>query len=72
MPDGLPRRMDVPVLRTLGTRWMDQDVYGHVNNVVHYSFGLRLEAGSCTCTSTPRTAGQLRFQRLDCLHALLP
>ena len=24
--------------RTLGTRWMDNDAYGHVNNVVYYSF----------------------------------
>lgn len=23
--------------RTLTTRWMDNDVYGHLNNVVHYS-----------------------------------
>lgn len=23
---------------TIGTRWMDNDVYGHVNNVVYYSF----------------------------------
>ena len=23
--------------RTLTTRWMDNDVYGHMNNVVHYS-----------------------------------
>jgi acyl-CoA thioester hydrolase len=22
----------------ISTRWMDNDVYGHVNNVVHYSF----------------------------------
>jgi acyl-CoA thioester hydrolase len=22
----------------IGTRWMDNDVYGHINNVVHYSF----------------------------------
>jgi len=22
---------------SLGTRWMDNDVYGHLNNVVHYS-----------------------------------
>ncbi len=22
----------------LGTRWMDNDVYGHVNNVVYYSY----------------------------------
>ncbi|WP_041675503.1 acyl-CoA thioesterase [Ramlibacter tataouinensis] len=24
--------------RPLGTRWMDNDVYGHVNNVVYYSW----------------------------------
>ncbi len=24
--------------QTIATRWMDNDVYGHVNNVVHYSF----------------------------------
>jgi acyl-CoA thioester hydrolase len=24
--------------RTITTRWMDNDVYGHVNNVQHYSF----------------------------------
>jgi acyl-CoA thioester hydrolase len=26
------------VFRTLGTRWMDNDIYGHVNNVVYYSW----------------------------------
>lgn len=26
------------VWRTVPTRWMDNDVYGHVNNVVYYSF----------------------------------
>ncbi|MBV1732809.1 MAG: acyl-CoA thioesterase [Hydrogenophaga sp.] len=26
------------VFRTIGTRWMDNDVYGHVNNVVFYSW----------------------------------
>ena len=30
------RRADFPVLRELPTRWSDEDVYGHVNNVVHY------------------------------------
>jgi acyl-CoA thioester hydrolase len=30
------RRDDFPVLRALSTRWSDDDVYGHVNNVVHY------------------------------------
>jgi acyl-CoA thioester hydrolase len=26
------------VFRTIGTRWMDNDAYGHVNNVVYYSW----------------------------------
>ncbi|GAB4213356.1 MAG: thioesterase family protein [Rhodoferax sp.] len=26
------------VFQTLATRWMDNDVYGHVNNVVYYSW----------------------------------
>jgi len=26
------------VFRPIGTRWMDNDVYGHVNNVVYYSW----------------------------------
>jgi acyl-CoA thioester hydrolase len=31
-------RAAYPRLQTISTRWMDNDVYGHVNNVVHYSF----------------------------------
>jgi len=31
-------RSDYPRFQALTTRWMDNDVYGHVNNVVHYSF----------------------------------
>ena len=37
--------------RDITTRWMDNDVYGHVNNVVYYSFfdtavnGLLMDAG---------------------------
>ena len=37
--------------RVISTRWMDNDVYGHVNNVVYYSFfdtavnGLLVDAG---------------------------
>ena len=30
------RRSDFRVLRSLPTRWNDDDTYGHVNNVVHY------------------------------------
>ena len=31
------RETDFRVLRELPTRWSDDDTYGHVNNVVHYS-----------------------------------
>jgi acyl-CoA thioester hydrolase len=34
----LPTRADFPVLRPQATRWSDDDRYGHVNNVVHYSW----------------------------------
>ena len=29
---------DYPARYTISTRWEDEDVYGHVNNVVYYSF----------------------------------
>ena len=32
------RRPEFRVLRTITTRWMDNDAYGHVNNVVYYSW----------------------------------
>jgi acyl-CoA thioester hydrolase len=31
-------REDFPVLRPQHTRWHDDDVYGHVNNVVYYAY----------------------------------
>ena len=31
-------RADYRAFRTITTRWMDNDVYGHVNNVVYYSY----------------------------------
>ena len=40
MPDR-PKRLargDFRLLRPVATRWMDNDVYGHVNNVVYYSY----------------------------------
>jgi acyl-CoA thioester hydrolase len=51
-----PRRMPEPrsayrAFRPITTRWMDNDVYGHLNNVVYYSFfdtavnGLLVDAG---------------------------
>ncbi|CAD5366472.1 Acyl-CoA thioester hydrolase [Rubrivivax sp. A210] len=35
-PQPLPRS-HFGHFETIATRWMDNDVYGHVNNVVHYS-----------------------------------
>ena len=39
MAERKPRatRADFAEFRPLQTRWMDNDVYGHMNNVVHYS-----------------------------------
>jgi acyl-CoA thioester hydrolase len=34
----IERRVDYPHFLTITTRWMDNDLYGHVNNVVYYSF----------------------------------
>lgn len=31
-------RFHYPVFRSITTRWSDNDVYGHVNNVVYYSW----------------------------------
>ena len=31
-------RANYPHLTTIATRWMDNDLYGHVNNAVYYSF----------------------------------
>ena len=45
------KRNEFRAFYPLGTRWMDNDVYGHVNNVVYYSFfdtavnGLLMDAG---------------------------
>ncbi len=36
-PDRLPREA-FRLFRPLPTRWMDNDAYGHVNNVVYYSY----------------------------------
>ena len=31
-------RVDYPYFMVIPTRWMDNDIYGHVNNVVYYSY----------------------------------
>lgn len=32
------RREDYFYFKTINTRWMDNDIYGHVNNVTYYSY----------------------------------
>ena len=45
-------RSAYPVFRAIDTRWSDNDLYGHVNNVVYYSWfdtavnGLLIERGA--------------------------
>ncbi len=34
----VPSRDDYPHYLEIPTRWMDNDIYGHVNNVVYYSY----------------------------------
>jgi acyl-CoA thioester hydrolase len=36
--DAAHRRSDYRHLHSIATRWMDNDAYGHVNNVVYYSY----------------------------------
>lgn len=36
--ESVAKRQDFPWFLPLATRWMDNDVYGHVNNVQYYSF----------------------------------
>ena len=42
MPDSMPaaagRREDYRHFLAIATRWLDNDVYGHVNNVSYYSY----------------------------------
>ncbi len=34
----IPHRSDFKILRPMQTRWMDNDDYGHVNNVAYYAY----------------------------------
>lgn len=38
MSDPIPTRADYQHFMDITTRWMDNDVYGHVNNVTYYSY----------------------------------
>jgi acyl-CoA thioester hydrolase len=52
-------RSDYPAFRRITTRWMDNDIYGHVNNVVYYSFfdtavnGYLIDAGVLQIDTSP-------------------
>jgi acyl-CoA thioester hydrolase len=54
-----PAREDFRLFRPIATRWMDNDVYGHVNNVVYYSYfdtavnGFLVEAGLLDIVKSP-------------------
>ncbi|SFK88153.1 acyl-CoA thioesterase [Falsiroseomonas stagni] len=38
MTKALPSRADYRYFLAIPTRWMDNDIYGHVNNVTYYSY----------------------------------
>lgn len=38
MTELVPALNDYPYQITIATRWQDNDAYGHINNVVYYSF----------------------------------
>lgn len=38
MTDITPSLNDYPYHLEIATRWQDNDVYGHINNVMYYSF----------------------------------
>ncbi|CAN5602816.1 hypothetical protein BH18ACT8_BH18ACT8_09180 [soil metagenome] len=61
MPDAAARRADFRVVRTIPTRWIDQDVHGHVNNVVNFRIGLFQDgddAGARSPASMPSGPGR--------------
>jgi acyl-CoA thioester hydrolase len=55
----LPARHSFKVVRAVPTRWMDNDHYGHVNNVAYYSFfdtavnGFLIEAAGADIRQLP-------------------
>ena len=38
MPTDRPTLASYPFVTPITTRWMDNDIYGHINNVAYYSF----------------------------------
>ncbi|MFM2052832.1 MAG: hypothetical protein RL456_869 [Pseudomonadota bacterium] len=37
-PAARPSRADFPHIAPVGTRWTDNDIYGHVNNAIYYQY----------------------------------
>jgi acyl-CoA thioester hydrolase len=37
-PKNIPQRSDYLYFKSIATRWMDNDAYKHVNNIVYYSY----------------------------------
>ena len=50
-PTAEPRHA-YPFFTRITTRWMDNDVYGHINNVVYYSY-FNPAASAARSTSMP-------------------
>jgi len=54
-----PERSDFRLFRPIATRWMDNDAYGHVNNVHYYSYfdsavnGWLIEKGLLSVAESP-------------------
>lgn len=54
-----PRLSDYPHVTTVMTRWDDNDVYGHINNVTYYSYfdsvanGFLIERGGLDIHTSP-------------------
>ena len=61
------RRDDFGAIRRITTRWEDEDVYGHVNNVVYYSyFDTAVNGYLIEATGTDiRGSRRLRHRRRD-------
>ncbi|MBU8537823.1 acyl-CoA thioesterase [Falsiroseomonas tokyonensis] len=55
----LPGRADYRYFLEIPTRWMDNDIYGHINNVTYYSYfdtvvaRFLLEAGAINLVDSP-------------------
>jgi acyl-CoA thioester hydrolase len=57
----IPQRNEFPYFRPMITRWLDNDAYGHINNVVYYEyFDTTVNAFLIEATSTDtRSLGQI-------------